>query len=332
MPLVSVIVPVYRVEKVLHYCIDSILNQTIEDFELILVDDGSPDDCGKVCDCYAEKDNRIKVLHRNNQGVSAARNAGLDVATGKYIVFVDSDDYVANTYLEELTTYMSCNVHFVVCGYYRAFDYSSNTEGIVKYPSEKEIVNCSKYDLMYLTHLVLMSQPWNKIFDKQIIDDYHIRMDEKRSIGEDMLFVFDYCSHILNEKFIIVNKPLYYYIVNNSSSLLNKYREDLFELNCDLNFKMEKKVLVMGLPKQNLIYFYASCFFRMESVLENTMKAPFGMLKKIRLNKALIRNQNFQYWYKKFPGKMNFVYRFCYDRKFYFPIYLLERFRGKNDK
>ena len=97
---ISVIVPVYKVEKYLHRCIDSVLAQTFTDFELILVDDGSPDNCGKICDEYAEKDERIHVIHKENGGLSSARNAGLDIATGDYIVFIDSDDYVENCLLQ----------------------------------------------------------------------------------------------------------------------------------------------------------------------------------------------------------------------------------------
>ncbi len=89
----SVIVPVYKVEKYIHRCIDSILAQTFADFELLLVDDGSPDNCGNICDTYAEKDNRVRVIHKVNGGVSAARNSALDVAKGDYIAFCDSDDY-----------------------------------------------------------------------------------------------------------------------------------------------------------------------------------------------------------------------------------------------
>ena len=91
---ISVIVPVYKVEEFLRDCIDSILNQTFGDFELILVDDGSPDRCGQICDDYAVKDNRIKVIHQENKGLSGARNVGLEVMTGNYITFIDSDDVV----------------------------------------------------------------------------------------------------------------------------------------------------------------------------------------------------------------------------------------------
>lgn len=102
MPLISVIVPVYKVEKYIHKCVDSILSQTFTDFELFLVDDGSPDNCGKICDEYAEKDSRIIVIHKENGGLSDARNAALNRVNGEYITFIDSDDYVSAYHLETM--------------------------------------------------------------------------------------------------------------------------------------------------------------------------------------------------------------------------------------
>ena len=94
MPKISVIVPVYKVEAYLQECVDSILAQTFEDFELILVDDGSPDNCGAICDAYAGKDSRVKVIHQENQGLSGARNTGIEASKGEFLTFVDSDDMV----------------------------------------------------------------------------------------------------------------------------------------------------------------------------------------------------------------------------------------------
>ena len=101
-PLISIIVPVYKVEPYLHKCVDSILSQTYTHLEIFLVDDGSPDNCGKICDEYAQKDNRIKVIHKKNGGLSDARNVAIDVAKGEYITFVDSDDFVTSDYVETL--------------------------------------------------------------------------------------------------------------------------------------------------------------------------------------------------------------------------------------
>lgn len=116
MPKITVIVPVYKVEPYLHRCVDSILAQTYTDFELILVDDGSPDNCPAICEAYAAKDNRIRVIHQENGGLSAARNTGLDAAKGEYIAFVDSDDVVCETYLERLLQAMlAAQADIAVC-------------------------------------------------------------------------------------------------------------------------------------------------------------------------------------------------------------------------
>ena len=115
MPKLSVIVPVYNVEQYIHKCVDSILSQTYADFELVLVNDGSPDNCGKICDEYASKDNRVKVIHKKNGGVSEARNVGLDVATGEYISFIDPDDWIDKDMYEQTIGYMDDNDLDIVC-------------------------------------------------------------------------------------------------------------------------------------------------------------------------------------------------------------------------
>src|SRR4051794_4889210 len=109
MPKISIVVPVYKVEKYIKRCVDSILAQTYQDFELILVDDGSPDNCGKICDSLAKQDKRIKVIHKENGGLSTARNAGIDVAVGEYIGFVDSDDWVTKDMFEYLLNLIEDN-------------------------------------------------------------------------------------------------------------------------------------------------------------------------------------------------------------------------------
>ena len=106
MPKISVIIPVYNVSQYLHRCVDSVINQTYSDLEIILVDDGSPDDCPIICDEYSKKDARVKVIHKPNGGLSSARNAGLDIATGEYVGFVDSDDWIE----EDTFGYCPCGV------------------------------------------------------------------------------------------------------------------------------------------------------------------------------------------------------------------------------
>ncbi len=122
MPLISVIVPVYKVEAYLPACVDSILAQSYTDFELILVDDGSPDHCGEMCDSYAQKDARVRVIHQKNGGLSAARNTGMDAATGEYITFVDSDDLVAPMYLKALYSGLIENNADISCCQFLEFE------------------------------------------------------------------------------------------------------------------------------------------------------------------------------------------------------------------
>lgn len=114
--LISIIIPIYKVEEYLKRCVDSVINQTYKNLEIILIDDGSPDSCGKICDEYAKINNKIYVIHQQNQGVSAARNAGIDKAKGKYICFIDSDDYVDANYIEVLHDGMKkCDLS--ICSY-----------------------------------------------------------------------------------------------------------------------------------------------------------------------------------------------------------------------
>ena len=123
MPKVSIIVPVYNVEKYLNRCIQSLLNQTLKDIEIIMVDDGSPDRCPQMCDNYAKKDNRIKVIHKQNAGLGYARNSGLEIATGEYIAFVDSDDFVNSQMYETLyNNAVSTKADVVYSGFRKEFN------------------------------------------------------------------------------------------------------------------------------------------------------------------------------------------------------------------
>ncbi len=120
---ISIIVPVYKVEKYLKKCVDSILAQTFSDFELILVDDGSPDNSGRICDDYAKKDARVRVVHKQNGGLSSARNAGIEVAKGKYLGFVDSDDYIAEDMYELLyKAIIKEEADLSICGIYDVYE------------------------------------------------------------------------------------------------------------------------------------------------------------------------------------------------------------------
>ena len=212
MPNISVIVPVYNVEKYLSACLNSILAQTFTDFELILVDDGSPDSSGKICDEYAEKDSRIRVFHTSNGGVSNARNIGLDNATSEYVVFVDSDDFVEKTYLDKL---IYGGYDLSICGCYFS-DPQGSVLSVARKESEKaEVV--SKENILKWYEQGSLYSVWTSAFKKSIIDTYNLRFDTNTTRGEDTIFMFNYVEHCETVHF--VEDVLYYYVRYNTNTL-----------------------------------------------------------------------------------------------------------------
>lgn len=188
MPKLSIIVPVYKVEKYLAKCIESILSQTFKDFELILVDDGSPDHCGFICDEYAKKDPRIKVLHQKNKGVSAARNAALNIAKGTYLGFVDADDWIDQDMFQVmLHTALTKEADVVICG----INYRSDAGELIRSDLlEKATFNQKQL----LINLYGMPNPIgggcvNKIFRRSKVKN--IRFRENLSMAEDWVYLFE---------------------------------------------------------------------------------------------------------------------------------------------
>lgn len=195
MPAVSVIVPVYKNEQYLHMCINSILTQTFADFELILIDDGSPDNCPHICDEYAQADPRVIVIHKANQGVSAARNDGIVASCGTYITFVDSDDYVAENYLAALIEGAKNNVDFVCATktvIYKDCQISDNG-----YFFKQDLTK--KIEPVIYDKVSRYTSPWMKLFKREIIIEHNIWFNPTLHYGEDTAFVYEYlkhCTHI----------------------------------------------------------------------------------------------------------------------------------------
>ena len=197
--LISVIVPVYNVEPYLRQCLDSIVNQTYPNIEILIVDDGSPDHCGEICDEYAEKDSRIIVIHQENAGLSAARNAALDIARGEYIMFVDSDDWVEPTYCEKaLEMIQKHQVPMVVFGYKKIYKNMSK-DAKTNHPRIMESAEA-------IRHISLNDEPsvcnavWNKIYLKRLFQEIRFPLG---MIYEDIavmykLFHMNTCIYVSN--------------------------------------------------------------------------------------------------------------------------------------
>ena len=218
---ISIIVPVYRAEKYLSRCVGSILEQTFTDFELILVDDGSPDKSGKLCDKYAKKDSRIKVIHKENGGVSSARNAGLDIAQGKYITFIDSDDWVSEKYLQLLIEPMIKEDVQLVVGSYETRDknifHRKVKTSFIDILKLKDDERAACYDMHHL------KGPCMKMFLLSIIKKNNLRFKLNIHFGEDTIFVRNYLRFC--EKIYTIEEIIYFYNRFNESSLTRKINE-----------------------------------------------------------------------------------------------------------
>lgn len=222
MELVSVIIPVYNVEKYLDRCMESVVAQTYSDIEIILVDDGAKDSSGRMCDEWAKRDSRVKVIHKENGGLSSARNEGLDVATGKYIYFLDSDDYIKTDLLEKALAWMEPDVQLVSFGYCKSFE---NGSELICFTQMLHSVICkSSADVLMLVQRQMNRdfpwEAWNRIYRRDIIEQHGLRFeDNKRIFAEDLYFCICYCSHI--KKMIHVPEALYYYTIRNDSIMSN---------------------------------------------------------------------------------------------------------------
>ena len=191
-PKISVIVPVYKVENYLHRCVDSILAQSFTDFELLLIDDGSPDNCGVICDEYAAKDSRVRVFHKPNGGVSAARNAGLNLAKGEYVMFVDSDDALAPGALKTMTSGLN-GEDFVLGGF---IEYIGSIPNRNVAPAENRTYSSATlaefFDANIRRNCEMLDAPWAKLFKRKSLDTH--RFNEKLYYAEDKIFVFEFLS------------------------------------------------------------------------------------------------------------------------------------------
>ena len=245
-PLISIIVPVYKVERYLPRCIESILKQTYTNFELILVDDGTPDRSGIICDKYAEKDSRIRVIHKENGGVSTARNTGIDAAKGEWITFVDSDDWINYDFIESFLNNTIGDVDFLVgsCSMIRT--------RVQRYENADREVNI--YDSLDTVAKTLenfmFSVPWGKMFKTDIIMGNHIKFPVGIKWGEDSHFVTEYLAFCKKIKF--VKNAAYNYNCINQFSITNRQAWIEEKLSWDQAYikKYQKLLEIYGVEKK----------------------------------------------------------------------------------
>ena len=226
MPKISIIVPVYKVEQYLRRCLDSIVNQTFTDWECILVDDGSPDNSGKICDEYAEKDGRFKVFHQTNKGISATREYALHKAEGEYIQFVDSDDWIEPNMLRKmLKTSVENNADIVGCNFIEEYSTKQNQVNVF-YTSKDTFLK----DVLSNRWGVL----WKLLISRKLVIDNDIHFPENVNGGEDYVFVVS-CLLLCN-KVVCVDNYFYHYNRFNNDSFIHtvSFQNLMYQYNATL--------------------------------------------------------------------------------------------------
>ena len=312
MPKLSIIVPVYKVEQYINKCIDSILNQTFTDFELILVDDGSPDNCGKICDEYAQKDKRVRVIHKENGGVSSARNLGIDEVKGEYIGFVDSDDFIDANMYQEMLDFLEVNDLDIVC-----------TDTYVVHGDRKKFRPRYLEDKIFENGTAITENlngnldnaVWNKIYKKKMIADIRFPLNRR---FEDVATVYKW---IFNARKVgYLSKPHYYYrkldssFIGTSFNPHNRYEhfvgyKERYEFSKKNNLECinDCELLALEAALAALTVFYANDEVEISERFINVSKFIDEHSISVRKDKMRSRNK-FLIWCNKHCNRLHKIY------------------------
>ncbi|MFZ4796183.1 MAG: glycosyltransferase [Bacteroidia bacterium] len=334
-PKVSIIVPIYNVEKYLTRCMESILNQTLKDIEIILVDDGSPDSCPEICDEYARQDNRVKVKHKKNEGLGFARNSGLEIATGEYVVFVDSDDFVKTTMLEELYNEARLKkLDILFCNYYER-----NNEGNIKEVREVKLPEyyTGQEDIFRFLLNMIGAEPafrqdrkysmsvWHGIYLNEIIQQNKITFPSERElISEDIFFQIKF---LYKSKSIGYSSTCNYFYCENETSLTKSYRNDRFEKYKILHNELKNmlyemypnKIKKITLSVDRLLLGYVRSLILFPQTKVNEIRVIF--------NDAYIGKIIYEYPYNKLPLKYRFFVLLMKYKLLFFILILKRKIR-----
>lgn len=246
-PTVSVIVPIYNAERYLHRCLDSLLRQTFTNFEAILIDDGSTDKSGDICEGYASKDNRFRVIHQSNAGVATARQRGIENARGIYSIHCDADDYAEPDWLEVLYNEASTsNADMTLCDYYWETPDSRSIKHVKPHSLKSHDV------LIEVLQLKMLAATYNKLIRNDLYKKYSIRFHPGMCYSEDMLVICDLLAHDI--KIAYVDKPLYHYQHMNLKSLTAKKTNKHVESNMELIEHIESST-IYDKDAQNSLYY-----------------------------------------------------------------------------
>jgi glycosyltransferase involved in cell wall biosynthesis len=315
---VSIIVPVYNAEKHLRQCLDSIINQTLKEIQMIIINDGSTDNTKEIILDYASKDDRIIFINSTNEGVSSARNKGIEKATGEYIGFVDADDYLDKTMYERLFNIAEeKNATIAICN---SMVVTDNVESKKRLQLKNECVEASDKIALMLDFLRFKYDyaNWNKIYASQIIKEYHLKFHKDLAIWEDLLFNLEFIAYA--NKMVTLSETLYYYRIHDASviadnKLLISHQYNLF-YDAYVSFcnkrslHLEKEAFVDDRAKSCISNVFVLLKLRMRSKTNFlTLSRQFGNELKV-LNSGI-------YMKKESPKKISLTYYWLLRYKFY---------------
>lgn len=301
---VSIIVPVFNVEKYLPECIESILKQSYNNLELLLINDGSTDISGIICDKYAQSDKRVRVFHKSNEGVSKARNFGIESATGEWICFIDSDDWIPSNYLETIMndtkiadlTFWGFRLHY-------ANTLQTEYKPLERFVYEKEAIeDCLAYLKHNNQHFEYLGYTVNKLFKASIIKEHHIRFVDNLSLREDEVFTLSYARYISSIR--VKSSPLYNYrILNTGLTHKTKSKQEYLSLIKELNevLKYYRNSQLFQIEKEAILNYYFSAL-----LADRFLSKSWFTLLSTFINKGrLLQKKNYIH-----GKKMNLIFKY----------------------
>ena len=305
-PLISVIIPIYKVEEYIHKCIDSVISQTYTNLEIILVDDGSPDRCGEICDEYARVDNRIKVIHKENGGLSDARNVGIEFATGSYITLLDSDDWIENKYIEKLYELLKVKkADISVCNFVKT--YNENISKVEDKVFIHEFSNIEALEELTGKYYLQMVVAWGKLYKKELFENIRYPLGKTH---ED-----EFTTHKLlykASKIVFTTEPLLYY----------RQRKDSI---MGAGFKLRNRIHTIQALEERAVFFKN---IGQNDLKDKTYRSLFGIYRSINENidkfeneeskKEYLNNYN-RYRLKLRQSKQSLKFRLYSEAYFFSP-------------
>ena len=305
----SIIIPAFNAENSIERALNSIKNQTFEDFEALIIDDGSIDNTANLCKNFIEYDQRFKYHFQANAGVSAARNRGIDYAKGEYLVFLDSDDAYRSSYLSILN--QAIETHGYLNNFWIGYETVEDTSTWIP----KDESNPTMLDFKILDRNNTMALPalWNKAYKKNIIDSINLRMPENLSLGEDFIFNYKYLD-ASGKEIVMIDEKVYLYTKSNSASLDGKYRNNLIDIYETLEREMLFYFNKWNVSQEQFSRYHQYVFNNRIKLLYEAyrIECPLTKKEKLKHNRAILKMPKFRESLATASWHIHPLYKFAY--------------------